>query len=231
MPIQTIQVSQNILDRNSEIARQNRSRLDAAGILALNLMASPGAGKTSLIVETVRALKNRLRVGMINSDTTSAAMDAERAENAGATVIHLDTAGRCHLDAGMVRDAMAQLPLRQLDLLLIENIGNLVCPAPWLLGSHLNVLIASTPEGDDKPYRYPRIYSGVDALVINKIDLLPYVPFDLDCFTRGVAALNNSLVRFPLSCRSGAGLDRWFHWVSSANTSLVEKFAVPPEAS
>jgi hydrogenase nickel incorporation protein HypB len=226
MPTQTIQLAQNILHANNETARQNRSRLDAEGILALNLMASPGAGKTSLIVETIRALKDRLRVGMINSDTSSAAMDAERAEEAGAAVVHLDTAGKCHLNAGMVRDAMARLPLREIDLLLIENIGNLVCPAPWSLGSHLNILIASTPEGDDKPYKYPRIYTGVDALVINKIDLLPYVPFSVDYFTRGVAALNENLATFPLSCQSCAGMDRWFRWILSANSSFTERLAV-----
>ncbi len=115
----------------------------------------------------------------------------------------------------MVRDAMDCLPLRDIDLLLIENIGNLVCPASWRLGAHWNVLIASTPEGDDKPYKYPRMYSGVEALVINKTDLLPYVSFDLDYFTRGVEALNPGLKTFPLSCRSGAGLDHWFDWIAS----------------
>ena len=121
---------------------------------------------------------------MINSETSPAAMDAERAEKAGAVAVHMNTAGRCHLDAGMVRDAMDCLPLREIDLLLIENVGNLVCPASWRLGSHWDVLIASTPEGDDKPYKYPKMYGGVDALVINKTDLLPYVSFDIDYFTR-----------------------------------------------
>jgi len=215
MSVKTIQVSQNVLHANRGIAENNRAALDAAGIVAVNLMASPGAGKTSLIERTIQGLEGRLRIGMINSDTSPAAMDAERAERAGAVTVHLNTAGRCHLDAGMVRDAMDFLPLHGIDILLIENIGNLVCPSSWQLGSHWNVLIASTPEGDDKPYKYPRIYSGVDALVINKTDLLPYVSFDLDYFTRGVEPLNQGLRTFPLSCRSGTGLDRWFDWIVS----------------
>jgi len=215
MTVKTIQVSQNVLSANREIAEHNRAKLNAAGVVTLNLMASPGAGKTSLIERTIQGLEGRLRIGMINSDTSPAAMDAERAERAGAVTVHLNTAGRCHLDAGMVRDAMDCLPLRDIDLLLIENIGNLVCPASWRLGSHWNVLIASTPEGDDKPYKYPRMYSGVEALVINKTDLLPYVSFDLDHFTRGVEALNQGLRTFPLSCRSGTGLDLWFDWIAS----------------
>jgi len=215
MTVKTIQVSQNVLSANREIAENNRARLNAAGVVALNLMASPGAGKTSLVERTIQGLDGRLRIGMINSDTSSAAMDAERAEKAGAVAVHLNTVGRCHLDAGMVRDAMDCLPLRDIDLLLIENIGNLVCPALWRLGSHWNVLIASTPEGDDKPYKYPRMYNGVDALVINKTDLLPYVSFDLGYFTRGVEVLNHGLTTFPLSCRSGKGLEDWFEWIAS----------------
>jgi hydrogenase nickel incorporation protein HypB len=211
----TITLSQNVLHANSEIAGKNRAELDAAGIVALNLMASPGAGKTSLVERTIQGLAGRLRIGMINSDTSPAAMDAERAEKAGAVTLHLNTAGRCHLDASMVSEAMRRLPLRNIDLLLIENIGNLVCPASWQLGSHWNVLIASTPEGDDKPYKYPRMYSGVDALVINKTDLLPYVSFNLDYFTHGVEGLNPGLRTFPLSCWSGEGLQQWFEWIAS----------------
>ena len=215
MTVRTIEISENALSVNREIAERNRAKLDDAGIVAVNLMASPGAGKTSLIERTIRGVAGRLRIGMINSDTSAATMDAERGEKAGAITMHLSTAGRCHLDAGMVRDAMDCLPLPDIDLLFIENIGNLVCPASWRLGAHWNVLIASTPEGDDKPYKYPRMYTGVDALIINKTDLLPYVSFDLKYFTRGVKALNTGLITFPLSCRSGAGLDLWLDWIAS----------------
>jgi hydrogenase accessory protein HypB len=215
MTAKTIEISQSALSVNGEIAERNRARLDDAGIVAVNLMASPGAGKTSLIEKTIRGLAGRVRIGMINSDTSAATMDAERGENAGAITMHLNTAGRCHLDAGMVRDAMDCLPLDDIDLLFIENIGNLVCPSLWRLGAHWNVLIASTPEGDDKPFKYPRMYTGVDALIINKTDLLPYVSFDLNYFTRGVEALNPGLITFPLSCRSGTGLDLWLDWITS----------------
>ena len=215
MTVKTIQVAQSVLSANREIAERNRAKLDAAGIVAVNLMASPGAGKTSLIERTIEGVEGQLRIGMINSETSAAAMDAERAERAGAVSVHLNTAGRCHLDAGMVRDAMDCLPLRDIDLLLIENIGNLVCPVSWQLGSHWNVLIGSTPEGDDKPYKYPRMYSGVDVLVINKTDLLPFLSFDIDYFTRGVRALNHGLRTIPLSCRSRVGLEEWFEWIES----------------
>jgi len=215
VPVKTILVSGNVLRANREIAQQNRARLGVAGIAALNLMAFPGAGKTSLIERTIRCLGNRLRIGVINSGASAAAMDAERAEKAGAIAVHINTTGKCHLDAGMVRDAMARLPLQDIDLLLMENVGNLICPSSWQIGSHWNVLIASTPEGHDKPDKFPGMYKGVDAVVINKTDLLPYVSFDLNYFTRGVEALNCGLVTFPLSCFSGLGLNAWFDWVES----------------
>jgi len=214
MTVKTIQVAQNALNANREVAAQNRAAFDSARVVAVNLMASPGAGKTWLIERTIEELKGKIRIGMINSDTSPAVMDAERAERAGAVTVHLNTAGRCHLDAGMMRDAIDCLPLREIDLLFVENIGNLVCPAAWQLGTHLSVLIASTPEGDDKPYKYPRMYSGADALVINKIDLLPCVSFNLDYFRRGVEALNQGMKTFPLSCRSGEGLGRWLDWIA-----------------
>jgi len=215
MPVKTIQVSENVLRTNRQIAQQNRAGLDAAGIVALNLIALPGAGKTSLIEQTIRSLRNRMRIGVINGDTSAAGMDAERAEKAGAIAVHVNTAGKCHLVAGMVRDAMARLPLQDIDLLLIENVGSMICPSSRQLGSHWNVLIASTPEGHDKPYKFPRMYGGVDAVVINKIDLLPYVSFDLNYFKGGVEALNRGLLTFPLSCFSGLGLVTWFDWVES----------------
>jgi len=215
MTVKTILASENLLRANREIAQQNQARLDAAGVAALNLMSFPGAGKTSLIERTIQNLATRLRIGVISSDTYAAAMDAERAEEAEVIAVHINTAGKCHLDAGMVRDAMACLPLQDIDLLLIENVGNLICPSSWQLGSHCNVLIASTPEGHDKPYKFPRLYGGVDAVVINKTDLLPYVSFDLNSFKRGVEALNSGLLTFPLSCFSGLGLVTWFDWVES----------------
>lgn len=210
-----IPVVEKVLSANDSVAAETRARLDALGIFSLNLMASPGAGKTSLVERTAAALKDTLPVGMVNGDTSEAAFDAERSQRAGALSVHINTGGKCHLEAAMVRDALALLPLEQLRLLIIENVGNLVCPSAWQLGAHQSVLIASIPEGDDKPYKYPKMYSGVDVLVINKIDLLPYVDFRMDYFRRGVETLNPGLVTFPVSCRTGEGLEAWFDWLRS----------------
>lgn len=208
-----IPVVEKVLSANDSIAAATRARLDALGLFAINLMASPGAGKTSLVERTAAALKDSHPVGMVNGDTSEAPFDAERSQRAGARSVHVNTGGKCHLEAAMVRDALDLLPLADLRLLIIENVGNLVCPSAWQLGAHQSVLVASIPEGDDKPYKYPKMYSGVDVLVINKIDLLPYVDFRMDYFRRGVETLNPGLVTFPLSCRTGEGLDAWLDWL------------------
>ncbi len=210
-----IPVVEKVLSANDSVAAAIRALLDERGIYAINLMASPGAGKTSLIERTVAALKQEYGIGMINGDTSEAAFDAERSQRAGAHSVHVNTGGKCHLEAAMIRDALALLPLGEIRLLIIENVGNLVCPSSWQLGAHASVLIGSIPEGDDKPYKYPKMYSGVDALVINKIDLLPYVEFDMVRFRRGVETLNPGLVSFALSCRTGEGLEAWLGWLRS----------------
>jgi len=208
-----IPVVENILSANDRLAEENRARLDSAGVFSINLMASPGAGKTSIIEQTLPRLKNKLRVAVIDGDIATS-LDADRASQAGAQAsIQINTGGECHLDAVMLRGALDQLDLAQFDLLIVENVGNLVCPAGFRLGTHKSVLIASVPEGDDKPYKYPGMYRGVDALVVNKTDLLPYVPFKMDYFQRGVEALNPGVVTFPLSCRTGEGLDAWIDWI------------------
>jgi hydrogenase nickel incorporation protein HypB len=216
MVVKNIPIVENILNANDQIAAENRARLDAHGVFALNLMASPGAGKTSLIERTVRALSGELRVAMINGDTAAYSGDAERGQQAGATAIHINTGGNCHLEGSMVRSALNQLDLHSIDLLIVENVGNLVCPSGWDLGVHKRVLIASVPEGADKPYKYPGMYSGVDVLVLNKIDLLPYVPFDLEYFGKGVELLNPNLRIFPMSCVTGEGITAWVEWVKMA---------------
>ncbi|GIK09739.1 MAG: hydrogenase accessory protein HypB [Anaerolineaceae bacterium] len=210
---QRIPVVENILNANDKLANENRARLDAAGVFAINLMASPGAGKTSLIEQTLPRLAGRARVAVVDGDIATS-LDAERAAAAGALAsIQINTGGDCHLDAVMLRGALDQLDLSQFDLLIVENVGNLVCPASFKLGAHKSVLVASIPEGDDKPYKYPGMYRGVDALVVNKIDLLPYINFRMDYFQRGVEALNPGVVTFPLSCRTGEGLDGWVEWL------------------
>lgn len=210
---QRIPVVEKILSANDQLAEENRRRLDAAGVYSYNLMASPGAGKTSLIEHTIAGLAGRHRLAVIDGDVATS-IDADRARAAGALAVQINTGGDCHLDAVMLRSALEALDLDAVDVLIVENVGNLICPASFRLGTHRSVLIASVPEGDDKPYKYPAMYRGVDALVINKIDLLPYVDFDMSYFRRGVEILNPGLVTFPLSCRTGEGLEAWLHWIS-----------------
>ncbi len=209
---QRMPVVENILSANDQLAEENRSSLESAGVFAINLMASPGAGKTSLIEHTIKGLSSQLSLAVVDGDIATS-IDADRAAAAGAEAIQINTGGECHLDAVMFQSALKQLELTRYDLLLVENVGNLVCPASFKLGTHLNVLIASIPEGDDKPYKYPPMYRGVDALVINKIDLLPYIDFDMEYFQRGVEVLNSGLVTFPTSCRTGEGLQDWLSWL------------------
>src|SRR5512147_3089304 len=202
-----IPVVENILSANDRLAEENRARIESAGVFSINLMASPGAGKTSLIEKTLPLLRDKLRVAVVDGDIATS-LDADRAAAAGAQAsIQVNTGGECHLDAVMLHGALNQLDLKQFDLLMVENVGNLVCPAEFRLGTHKSVLIASVPEGADKPYKYPGMYRGVDALIINKIDLLPYVNFDMDYFQHGVEALNPGVITFPLSCRTGEGMD------------------------
>lgn len=207
-----IPIVEKILSANDRLALENRQKFDLAGVFALNIMASPGAGKTSLIEQTVNALKNKLRIGMIDGDIATS-FDADRASAAGAQAVQINTGGDCHLDAVMLQSALPQLDLAKLDLLIVENVGNLVCPAEFQLGTHKSVLVASIPEGDDKPYKYPGMYRGVDAVVINKMDLLPYVSFRVDFFKKGIEALNPGVDQFELSCRSGDGLESWLNWI------------------
>jgi hydrogenase nickel incorporation protein HypB len=213
-----IPVVEKILSANDRLANENRAMLDAAGVFAINLMASPGAGKTSLVEQTVSRLADKLRLGVIDGDIATS-LDAERAAAAGAASVQINTGGDCHLDAVMVHSGLAQLPLEDIDLLIIENVGNLICPASFALGTHLNVLVASIPEGDDKPYKYPGMYRGADVLVINKIDLLPYITFDMARFQQGVEILNPGVTTFALSCRTGEGLDNWLNWLQEQRTA------------
>jgi hydrogenase nickel incorporation protein HypB len=193
-------------------------------VFAINLMASPGAGKTSLVERTVEGLKGRLRMAVIEGDLATS-LDADRAAAAGAAAIQINTGGQCHLDAVMVQGALDELDLAEIDLVIVENVGNLVCPSSFALGTHKSVLIASVPEGDDKPYKYPGSYRNVDAVVLNKIDLLPYVAFRQDYFERGVELLNPGVRSFALSCRTGEGLVAWLEWLTAEATSFRARHA------
>lgn len=212
MAVKQVAVVEQILSANDQLADQNRRILDEAGVFAVNIMSSPGAGKTSTIVATQERLKDRLRIGMVDGDIETT-IDADRAAAAGMQAVQINTGGNCHLDAVMLSGALRSLRLDEIDLLVVENVGNLICPAGFKLGTHLSVLIASVPEGDDKPYKYPPMYRGVDALIINKIDLLPYIKFNMDYFIKGVEILNPGLTTFPVSCTTGEGLDAWADWL------------------
>ena len=208
-----ISVVERIHDANDQLAGENKERLKNANLFSLNLMASPGAGKTSLIEKSLALLHPQYTIAAIDGDVATS-IDADRAAEAGATAVQINTGGQCHIDANMLRNALNELNLEDFDLLLVENVGNLICPASFKLGTDKNVLIASIPEGDDKPYKYPAMYQDVDALIINKIDLLPYVDFDMDYFKKGVQLLNPDLTTFQLSCKTGEGIQAWVDWVT-----------------
>jgi hydrogenase nickel incorporation protein HypB len=207
-----IPVLQNILSANDAIARRNRERLDKQGILALNIMSSPGSGKTSLILQTINHFKSKARVAVIEGDVASR-IDADKVSQQGAPVVQINTDGGCHLEANMTANALDNLPLEEIDLLLIENVGNLICPADFALGEDKKVTLLSTPEGDDKPYKYPTIFVESDVVLVNKIDLLPYLDFNLEAFEKAVTGLNDKVKILPVSCKTGEGLEAWFSWV------------------
>jgi hydrogenase nickel incorporation protein HypB len=212
MQPKTLPVVEEILSANDRIALDNQTLLDRHGVLAVNVMASPGAGKTSLILRSIEALRGHLRVGVIEGDVAGR-VDADKVAETGTPVIQINTGGGCHLDAPQVRDALGQLPLDRIDLLFIENVGNLVCPTGFALGEHLKMMIANVPEGHDKPIKYPGMFTVVDALVLNKIDLMPYLDFDAVAFRTAFRALNADAPLFEVSCKTGEGLEAWVEWL------------------
>jgi hydrogenase nickel incorporation protein HypB len=207
-----IPVVKEILNANDQVAAENRTAFDAAGVFVLNLMASPGAGKTSLILATVDRLPGEIRSGVIEGDLAST-IDADTIAARGIPVVQINTGGNCHLDAPMVRTALPDLPLNELNLLFIENVGNLVCPAGFALGADLAVVVASVPEGHDKPYKYPGMFASADAVVLNKADLLEVFEFDVDYFRRGLEMVNPGVPFFIVSCRTGDGVEDWTTWL------------------
>ncbi|HEY83229.1 MAG TPA: hydrogenase nickel incorporation protein HypB [Dehalococcoidia bacterium] len=214
-----VKVLKDILSANNQIAEQNRRLLASKKIMAVNLMSSPGAGKTTLILRTVEALQGRARIGVIEGDVSSS-IDAEKLSQAGVTAIQINTGGGCHLDASMVNSALANLLLDDIDILFIENVGNLICPSGFDLGEHLKVVILSTPEGDDKPHKYPMLFANADALVINKTDLLAHVNFDLDGFKSTFKGVNQRAALFAVSGVSGEGIREWAAWIMEKLASV-----------
>jgi hydrogenase nickel incorporation protein HypB len=211
--IHNVKVVQNLLAVNDQVAARNRQRFEDAGVLAVNVIASPGAGKTSLIIRTLEALQGKARVGVIEGDIAGS-IDAEKVLDAGAAdAVQINTGGNCHLEAGMVQQALDDLDLERLDIAFIENVGNLICPTHWALGERVKLCLLSAAEGHDKPIKYPEIFAACDAIVLNKIDLIELVDFERDTFYQSVRALNPTAPIFEVSCRNRTGFGEWTDWL------------------
>ena len=210
--VRLIEVKEEILADNVKVATEVRERLQKTKTMLLNLMSSPGSGKTSLILQTIANLKNKLRLGVIEADIDSK-VDAEKVAAQGISAVQLRTGGFCHLDATMVTQGIEALPVKDLDIIIIENVGNLVCPAEFDTGAHKNVMILSVPEGDDKPLKYPLMFSICDVLLINKIDYLSLSNFDMSALRKRVLALNPDIKIIEVSCVTGSGIEDWTDWL------------------
>ncbi|MHB8134202.1 MAG: hydrogenase nickel incorporation protein HypB [Anaerolineaceae bacterium] len=215
MTIQKVQVVERILDANDQIAEQNKKKLDQAGVYSINIMASPGSGKTSVILRTIEKMMGEYKIAVIEGDTAPVTIDADKITAMGIPAVQINTGGQCHLDANLLERGISALNLNELDLVIVENVGNLICPASFKIGTHASIVISSIPEGDDKPYKYPNIYRGIDTLILNKIDLLPYVDFRKEYFKQGIELLNPGLSIFELSCKTGEGFNQWIEWLKS----------------
>lgn len=207
-----IKVTTRILDANDRIAEENKKIFKEAGVYVINLMSSPGAGKTSLLEKTIDAIKDKVKVGVIEGDITGT-NDAERIERLGVPVVQINTEGACHLDANMIADAARELPLKDLDLLFIENVGNLVCPAEFKVGEDIKVMILSLTEGDDKPLKYPLMFQESSVLLINKIDLKDFLDVSVEKIKKDAQFLNPNIKIFEVSCKTGQGIDEWTNWL------------------
>ena len=206
-----IPVVENVLKLNDEIAAENRRRLGEAGVVCLNLVGSPGSGKTTLLEKTLDSLRDELRIGMITGDIATT-RDAERLAKFCSHVTQINTGGGCHLDANQVKQGMSNLPIDDLDLLIIENVGNLICPVGFDLGQNAKIGLFSVPEGEDKPAKHPRVVLESALLLLNKIDLLPYVPFKMDVFESDLRNLRDDVPVLKLSAATGEGMDGWVEW-------------------
>jgi hydrogenase nickel incorporation protein HypB len=213
----TLTIKENILRANAEKAETNRKLLDSHDILMINIMSSPGSGKTSLIIQTINRLRDKYRIAVIEGDIASS-IDADKVSWQHVPTVQINTGGGCHLDAQMIQKGLDNLDLDRIDLIFIENVGNLVCTADFDLGAHKNVVILSIPEGDDKPHKYPVMFVEADVVLINKVDVLAYFDFKLDTFPEKISGLNPSAKVFPVSAKTGEGLECWFSWIEETLT-------------
>lgn len=209
-----VTVLQNIMNANDQIAAKNMEILDKNKVLAVNVMSSPGAGKTTLILETIRRLKTKVRIAVIEADIAST-IDADKISREGTLALQINTGGQCHTDANMISNALEKLPLKDIDLLFIENVGNLICPADFQIGAQKSIMLLSIPEGDDKPFKYPLMFTTVDAVIISKMDYLPLSDFNLANFKKTVIGMNQKAQLFPVSARTGEGMEAWIAWLES----------------
>ncbi len=207
-----IKVVKNILDANNRIANENRNLFNDKNIFVINLMSSPGAGKTSFLMKTIPELKKKYRVGVIEGDIQNT-YDAEQISKLNVPVVQINTGGACHIDGNMVKEALPDLPLDEIDILIVENVGNLVCPAEFNIGEDLKIMMLSVTEGDDKPLKYPLMFHVSNAMIINKIDLLPYVDFNMEKAINDALKINQKLEIFKVSCKTGEGLDDFLNWL------------------
>ena len=210
--VRVIEVKENILADNDREAQLLRDRLKSKKTFLMNLMSSPGSGKTTTLLRTIEALKDKIKIGIMEADIDSD-VDAITMANAGVKSIQLHTGGMCHLDAAMTEQGLNELGFDGLDLVVLENVGNLICPAEFDTGAAKNVMILSVPEGHDKPLKYPLMFSKVDALIINKIDVLPYFDFDMEKVREYVGKINKNVKIFPISAKSGEGVKEWCDWL------------------
>jgi hydrogenase nickel incorporation protein HypB len=217
-----VSVVKNVLDANDRIARENRELFDKNKVYVINLMSSPGAGKTSLVERTIMALRDKYRIGVIEGDIQDT-YDADRIAKLDIPVVQINTGGACHIDGNMIREALPVFDLSKTDLLIVENVGNLVCPAEFKIGENVKIMLLSTPEGADKPAKYPLMFQESAALLINKIDLMPYVDFDLAKAKHDALSLHKDLKIFEISCKAATGLDAWTKWLTERIDAFKKK--------
>ena len=212
MAVKVLTIKEDILEANDVKSQANAEFLEKKGVMMVNIMSSPGAGKTTVILKTIEDMKDKIRIGVIEGDVASS-VDADKINEQSVPVVQINTAGGCHLDANQIKHGLDNLPLDDIDLLLVENVGNLICTAEFTLGEQKRVMILSLPEGHDKPYKYPLMFTEVEVVLVSKMDLAPLLEFDLDEFSSAVKGLNEKAEIIPISAKTGEGMNTWYSWL------------------